>query len=269
MRRLSRWLWPSASQTSSKILLGQRLKVMALAALGLVVLSATSLAYLDRDRVIDELHQFGAQAGLKLHNIQLRGRIHTPEDTLLAALDLKLGDPIFSINLHDLHTRISSIGWVENVIVERRLPATIYIILNERVPIALMQTNGSHQLIDSTGTIINGADPRDYTHLKVVAGNNAAENAASLLAGLKTEPDLFNEVWAVSFQSERRWNVQLKNGMEIRLPEINPISAWSRLGVIDRQKSIISRDLAVIDLRIPKQLVVVPNIPVRGKGSQT
>ena len=34
-------------------------------------------------------------------------------------------------------------------------------------------------------------------------------------------------------------------------------------------KKHYNRDLAVIDLRIPKQLIVEPNIPVRGKGSKT
>ena len=57
--------------------------------------------------------------------------------------------------------------------------------------------------------------------------------------------------------------------MEIRLPEADPISAWSRLAVIDREKAITNRDLSVIDLRLPKQLIVEPNIPVRGKGSKT
>ena len=132
-----------------------------------------------------------------------------------------------------------------------------------------MQNDSDHQLIDATGTVIEGADPRDFTHLKVVAGDNAAANAAPILATLKTEPELFSEVWAISFRSERRWDVYLKNGIEIRLPERDPISAWSRLAVIDREKAITSRDLAVIDLRIPKQLIVEPNIPVRGKGNKT
>ena len=49
----------------------------------------------------------------------------------------------------------------------------------------------------------------------------------------------------------------------------NSSSAWSRLAVIDREKAITNRDLAVIDLRIPEQLIVEPNIPVRGNGSET
>ena len=52
---------------------------------------------------------------------------------------------------------------------------------------------------------------------------------------------LFSEVWAISFRSERRWDVYLKNGMEIRLPEKDPISAWSLLAAIDREKTITNR----------------------------
>ena len=243
--------------------------MLMLAGAGLGLITTAGMAYAEHDRVIAKLHQLGAEAGLKLRHIQVRGRSQISKDTLLTALDLQLDAPIFSINLQELHSRVSQIGWVKNVIIERRLPSTIHIVLNERVPIALLQNDTEHQLIDATGAVIEGADPRHFTHLKVVAGDNAAANAAPILGALRTEPELFSEVWAISFRSERRWDVYLKNGMEIRLPEGDPISAWSRLAVIDREKAITKRDLAVIDLRVPKQLIVEPNIPVRGKGSKT
>ena len=269
MRRLIGLMTPKTAPHTLPTRFWQRSKMLLLAGFGLVLITTAGLAYADRDRVIIELHQLSAQVGLKLRNIQVQGRSHISKDILLAKLDLKLDTPISSINLQDLHNRISQIGWVKNVIIERRFPSTIHIVLEERVPIALLQNDSNHQLIDATGTVIKGADPRDFTHLKVVVGKNSAANAAPILAALRTEPELFSEVWAVSFRSERRWDVYLKNGMEIRLPESDPISAWSRLAVVDREKSITDRDLAVIDLRIPKQLIVEPNIPVRGKGSKT
>ena len=269
MRRLIGWIMPKTKAHLSPASWRQRLKMLMLAVAGLGLITTAGLAYAERDRVIIKLHQLGADAGLKLRHIQVRGRSQISKDTLLAALNLQMDAPIFSIHLQDLHNRVSQIGWVKNVIIERRLPGTIHIVLNERVPVALLQNNTDHQLIDATGAIIEGADPRDFTHLKVVAGENAATNAAPILAALKTEPELYSEVWALSFRSERRWDVYLKNGMEIRLPESDPISAWSRLAIIDRKKAIIKRDLAVIDLRIPKQLIVEPNIPVRGQGSKT
>ena len=269
MRRLIRWIAPKRAAQQSQTDWWHRVKMVSLATLGLGLISTGGMLYVDRARVISELHQLGAEVGLKLRHIQVRGRSHIEKETLLSALDLQLDTPIFSVDLHALHRRVSDIGWVRNVVVERRLPSTIYIILDERMPVALMQNNATHQLIDATGAIIDGADPRDFTHLKVVAGDNAAANAAPILAALRTEPKLFSEVWAISFRSERRWDVHLKNGMEIRLPETDPISAWSRLAVIDREKAITNRDLAVIDMRLPKQLIVEPNIPVRGQGSPT
>ena len=103
----------------------------------------------------------------------------------------------------------------------------------------------------------------------MVAGSSAASNVAPLLNILRTEPELFAEVWAVTYQSERRWDVHLRNGIRVRLPETDPRTAWSRLAVIDHSKRIIDRDLAVIDMRVPDQMIVEPNIPVRGKGRET
>ena len=187
----------------------------------------------------------------------------------MAELNLQIGAPILGIDLQNLHHNTSRIGWVEDAIIERRLPGTIHITIRERVPIALLQNKDKHKLIDRSGAIIDGADPRQFTHLPVVTGDSAAPHAAVILSILKTEPELFSEVWAVSYRSKRRWDVHLKNGMEVRLPEIDPVSAWSRLAMIDRKKAITHRDLAVIDMRVPQQLIVEPNIPVRGRGSKT
>ena len=63
--------------------------------------------------------------------------------------------------------------------------------------------------------------------------------------------------------------MHLRSGIRVRLPEGDPRTAWSRLAMIDHSKRITDRDLAVIDMRVPDQMIVEPNIPVRGKGSKT
>lgn len=187
----------------------------------------------------------------------------------MAVSELTLGQPMLTISLPALHERLSTIGWVKDVAIERRMPSTIRLILTERVPMALLQTEAGHRVIDEDGEIISGADPSAFGHLTVVAGNSAGPNAAPLLNILRTEPELFAEVWAVTYQSERRWDVHLRNGIRVRLPETDPRTAWSRLAIIDHSKRITDRDLAVIDLRVPDQMIVEPNIPVRGRGRET
>jgi len=271
MRRLIRWSRNETQTrlTSRYIFLLQKTKIALISLLLIALASTIGVAMMDQERLKQDLLKLTANAGLTLEVVQLHGRAHTPKETLLTAANLKIGVPILSIDLREIHSKINKIGWVENAVVERRLPGIIRIRLRERIPIAMLQNNGKHKLIDRSGAIIAGADPSQFTHLTVVAGKNAAPHAAAILSILKTEPELFSEVWAIRYMSERRWDVHLKNGMTVRLPEIDPVSAWSRLAMIDRKRDIISRDLAVIDLRVPQQLVVEPNIPVRGKGSKT
>jgi len=249
--------------------LWRRIKISLYSLAAIAGIASFGMALADRDQLTDDILAITARAGLTLEQIQVRGRAHTPQDKLVTALGLTVGQPILGIDLVAIHDRIRHIGWVEQATVERRLPGTIHVTIRERVPVALLQTDSDHQLIDQSGTIITGADPREFSHLRVVAGDGAANNAAQILAILKTEPELFAEVWAVSFRAKRRWDVHLKNGIDVRLPETDPISAWSRLAILDRAKQITNRDLAVIDLRVPHQLVVEPNIPVRGQGRRT
>lgn len=249
--------------------LWRRIKISLYSLAAIAGVASFGMALADRDQLTDDILAITARAGLTLEQIQVRGRAHTPQDKLVTALGLTVGQPILGIDLVAIHDRIRHIGWVEQATVERRLPGTIHVTIRERVPVALLQTDSDHQLIDQSGTIITGADPREFSHLRVVAGDGAANNAAQILAILKTEPELFAEVWAVSFRAKRRWDVHLKNGIDVRLPETDPISAWSRLAILDRAKQITNRDLAVIDLRVPHQLVVEPNIPVRGQGRRT
>jgi len=245
------------------------LKEILRGSLAIGICAMIAVGYVERARLLDGIVTASSQAGLRLEAIEVEGRSHTPKSVILAASELTLGEPMLTISLSALHERLSTIGWIEEVAIERRMPSTIRIILTERVPMALLQTDAGHRVIDQTGTVISGADPSAFGHLTVVAGTSAAPNAGPILNILRTEPELFADVWAVTYQSERRWDVHLRNGIRVRLPETDPRTAWSKLAIIDHSKQITNRDLAVIDLRVPDQMVVEPNIPVRGQGRNT
>jgi len=245
------------------------LRTILRGALAIGACAMIAVGYVERVRLTDGIIEASAQAGLRLETIEVKGRSHTPKSVILAVSELKRGEPMLTISLPDLHERLSTIGWIDEVAVERRMPSTVRIILTERIPMALLQTDAGHRVIDETGTVIAGADPSAFGHLTVVAGSSAASNAGPILNILKTEPELFADVWAVTFQSERRWDVHLRNGIRVRLPETDPRTAWSKLAIIDHSKQITNRDLAVIDMRVPDQMIVEPNIPVRGQGRNT
>ena len=56
--------------------------------------------------------------------------------------------------------------------------------------------------------------------------------------------------------AERRWNLRLSNGIDVRLPETDVEGALDRLVALDRDKKILSRDITMVDLRLPDRVSV-------------
>ena len=137
MRRLIGWIKPQQHSLSPQTSLWRKIKIGFMSLFVVATASTIGMAMLDREKLTNDLLTISGNAGLVVTDIQVRGRAHTPQSRLLAALDLQIGAPILGIDLQNLHRNISQIGWVEDAIIERRLPGTIHITLRERVPIAL------------------------------------------------------------------------------------------------------------------------------------
>ena len=58
------------------------------------------------------------------------------------------------------------------------------------------------------------------------------------------------------FVAERRWNLRLANGLDVRLPETGVDQALERLVALDREKKLLSRDITAIDLRLPDRITI-------------
>jgi cell division protein FtsQ len=56
--------------------------------------------------------------------------------------------------------------------------------------------------------------------------------------------------------AERRWNLHLKDGVEVLLPEREPQHALRMLVDLDRKKKLLSRDIVAVDLRLPDRVTV-------------
>jgi len=199
-----------------------------------------------------------ARRGLVVADIQAIGRSHTGGEDLLRALGVGGKTPILGVDLVDAKRRVESLPWVAHAEVERQLPHTLRIVISERVPVAISQTGGRSVLIDATGTEIVPV----ATHtagLPIVTGRGAPENVADLLAELAPFPEIAARVRAAIRVGDRRWDLKLdavEGGIEVRLPETGSAAAWGRLAELDRKHRLLSRDVALIDLRLPDRMVV-------------
>lgn len=196
------------------------------------------------------------EAGLALREVLVQGRGRTSQQDLMTALDLQLGTPILALDPAVLRARLEALPWVARATVERRLPDTLFISVEEREPLALWQREGEIALIDRTGAVIRDPALEPFAHLPMVVGDGANGHAAELVEMLALAPDLARRVKAAIWVGDRRWNIRLDNGVNVRLPEEDGAAAWSELANLQAQHGLIDRDLAAIDMRQPDRLIV-------------
>ena len=76
------------------------------------------------------------------------------------------------------------------------------------------------------------------------------------LAVIDRYPDIRSQLRASILVAERRWNLRLANGIDVRLPETDVVAALDRLLALDRDKRLLSRDITMVDLRLPDRVSV-------------
>lgn len=199
---------------------------------------------------------FARRIDLRVQDIDIEGRQNTPEPLLRAALGVNKGDPILAFSVSAARDRIESLSWVESVAVERRLPGTIWVQLKERRPFAIWQKDGKFLLIDRDGQIVTNEDVAAFGDLPLVVGAGAPPHAAALLDLLTGFPDIHDRVAALIRVGQRRWNLQLKNGITVMLPEGHEKVALTRLHELQASQSLLDRPLVFVDLRLPDRLAV-------------
>jgi cell division protein FtsQ len=210
-------------------------------------------------------------ANMRVQDIVIEGRSNTPAPLLDAALGVHKGDSMLGFSLDGARQRIETLSWVEHATVERRLPGTLVVNLIERRPYAIWQHDGKFVLIDRDGQTVTNEDVATFGDLPLVVGAGAPQAATALLEALAAQPAIKAKVTAAVRVGERRWNLRMKNGMDVLLPEGAEAAALAKLAELQTADAVLDRPLSVIDMRLPDRLVVRPaptanvTVPATGK----
>lgn len=199
-----------------------------------------------------------AAAGLRLEQLTVQGRVQALPADILDAVDHERGAPILAMDVEHIREAIEALPWIKSAHVERKLPQTLHIVLEEKRAFAIWQRGDRYTLVDAEGhAIVDVAG--QYGDLPLIVGAGAPEAAADLFAGIARLPQLTGRARGAVYVGERRWNVlfdSVESGVTVRLPEGDVAPALERLAGLERDYEILRRDLEFIDLRVPNQLIV-------------
>lgn len=197
----------------------------------------------------------------QIKTIQVQGRVLTPEDDLMKALGTTTGQPIFGFSVSAARDRIDALPFVDHATVERHMPDTVVVKITERSPIAVWQDHGQFILINRAGERVpdqglEGKNGQAFIRLPLVVGEGANMAASSLVDAFTANPTVKEFVVAAVRVGQRRWNLTLRDGATVLLPEGQEQAALTRLAQYQAQFRLLERPVVSIDMRLPDRMVI-------------
>lgn len=190
-------------------------------------------------------------AGFRIASIAIGGPKEATREEVLAAAGVTGKSSLLFLDAEAARVRLKSNPWIAEATILKLYPDRLHIAVTERQAFAMWQKDSRITVIASDGTIVQPFVEQRFANLPLVVGAGAEKAASEFLAIADRFPLIRDQVRAFVLVAERRWNLRLKNGIDIRLPEFEPERALETLVALDRDKKLLSRDIAVIDLRFP------------------
>ncbi len=194
-------------------------------------------------------------AGFEILDADVRGHNRLRREQVLAAAGITPQTSLVLLNADLARDKLKSNPWIADAVVRKFYPNRVEIEVTEREAFALWQRDGKLAIVARDGTVLEEVKERPEK-LPLVVGTGAAKAAHDFLSVLDRFPAIKAEVYGAVYVAERRWNLRMTNGVDVRLPESNLIVAFEALTKLSRDQKIFSREVEMIDLRIPGQVVV-------------
>lgn len=195
-------------------------------------------------------------AGMRIATVSLSGQRQVGREEIFAAAGVTDHSSLLFLDVAGARARLEAIPWIAEATVRKLYPDRLQITVTEREAFALWQRDGKVAVIAADGTVLSAKVEPRLASLPFVVDDGAAAKARDFLAVLDRFPAIRDQVRASIIVADRRWNLRLKNGIDVRLPDTDVERALETLTRLDREKSLLSRDIAAVDLRLPGRLTV-------------
>jgi cell division protein FtsQ len=206
--------------------------------------------------VNDTRNAIANSLGFRIIEVAINGRKQLSQDEVLAVGGVNGRSSLLFLDAAAVRERLKTNPWIAEATVLKLYPGRLQIDIVERTAFALWQQDGRFSVIADDGAVLEPYVAQRFLSLPLVVGKGAETRARDFLALLARYPQVKAVTKAAILVGERRWNLRLKDGLDIRLPEIDVASALAALSRLDREDHLFSRDIVAIDMRLPDRLTV-------------
>jgi cell division protein FtsQ len=204
----------------------------------------------------DTRNALANSAGFRITTVAINGRKQLTQDEVLASGGVNGRSSLLFLDAAGVRDRLKANPWIADATVLKLYPGQLQIDIVERSAFALWQQDGRLSVISDDGTVLEPYLSSRFVSLPLVVGKGAETRAKDFLALLARYPQVHAVTKAAIFVGERRWNLRLKDGLDIRLPENDVGNALASLSKLDKEDRLFSRDIVAVDMRLPDRLTV-------------
>jgi cell division protein FtsQ len=206
--------------------------------------------------VSDARNAMANSAGFRITSVAINGRKQLSQDEILAIGGVSGRSSLLFLDADVVREKLKANPWIADATVLKLYPGRLMIDITERQAFALWQEAGRLSVIADDGAVLEPYVSRRFLSLPLVVGKGADTQARDFLALLARYPQVNAVTKAAIYVGERRWNLRLKDGLDIRLPEQDVGNALAMLSRLDKEDRLFSRDIVAVDMRLPDRLMV-------------
>ncbi len=176
-------------------------------------------------------------------------------------LEFIKGQKVSEVDIHEVRRYIASIDWVVNASVRKDYTGSLSIKVLEPSPYFLWINEDSVFYINSSKEIVRRFNRNiDKDLIKIYEGENALEDLDLIRFVIYKDLEVLKSIDRLVYNGYR-WDIHLKNGIKIMMPETNLSKAWDNVLYFDKEHDILSRNIKSIDARIVDRISIIPNEP--------
>src|SRR5262249_10417499 len=201
-------------------------------------------------QLADSRNALANSAGFRITSVAVNGRRQLSQDEVLGIGGVNGRSSLLFLDAATVRDKLKANPWIAEATVLKFYPGQLQIDLVERTAFALWQQDGRLSVIAEDGAVLEPYVARRFMSLPLAVGTAAETRARDFLALLARYPQVHAVTRAAVFVGERRWNLRLKDGLDIRLPENDVGNALAALSKMDKEDKLFSRDIVAVDMRL-------------------
>jgi cell division protein FtsQ len=258
-RRLRNWAEAQLRSARYRVANAARMGAMAAAALALAGIAGLTLF-----GQLDDVLRLGGEKvtiqlagmGFAVRSVDVTGAGDEIAHTIVVATEIYDGQSLFSVDPGEIRARVEALPMVRTATVARLWPDRISIVVETREAFALWQVEGVLNIIDRDGVVLAAADVMNPPALPLVVADGANDNVVEIVDALARYPAILAHVVGAVRVGNRRWNLRLDSGADVKLPEGDVRASVAILARLQAERGILRLAAESFDLRGQGNLIV-------------